>query len=77
VTTEERLFDEVLRPIADSFYDGCKALADVSDTADPSVPVALMARLSALQECGDRIAKALEVAEPLWDDMRGLAGLPW
>jgi hypothetical protein len=76
VTANDRLFDELLRPIADDYYETAKALHNASE-ATLSSRWALMARMSCLQECGDRTARVLEVAEPLWDDMRGLVGLSW
>lgn len=76
MSVNDRLFEELLAPVADDYYETAKSLAG-SGEATSGPRVALMARMNALQECGDRTARVLEVAAPLWDDMRGLAGLTW
>lgn len=70
---DEFLFDELLRPTVDDYYAAAKALAEVAE-ATTGPRLALTARMNALRECGDRMARVLE-AEPLWEDMRVMAGL--
>ena len=74
----DHLFDELLRPIVDEFYETAKTLAKYPDNPDTALGrIALLTRMNTLQECGDRTAQVLGFAEPLWDDMRGLSGIPW
>jgi hypothetical protein len=76
VSVNDRLFDELLRPIVDDYYEAATALAG-SENSTTGPRSALVARMKALQECGNRTALVLEVADPLWDDIRDLAGLLW
>jgi hypothetical protein len=68
------LYGQVLAPIADRYYSACRSLAKlaVSDATHAS-RVWKLARLATLQECGDLLAGALEVAAPEWEAMRHLA----
>ncbi|MEU4558592.1 hypothetical protein AB0F72_09380 [Actinoplanes sp. NPDC023936] len=75
----DRLFDELLRPVVDDYYETAETVAVlVSQPAkkDGIKALTLQERMRTLQEVGDRVARVLEVAEPLWEDMRALAGLP-
>ena len=76
MSANDRLFDELLRPIVDDYYESAQALRSAEgSTSGPRM--ALLARMNCLEEYGARTARVLEVAEPLWEDMRGLAGLQW
>jgi hypothetical protein len=70
----DRLYDELLKPVVDAYYEavrlhGIKREADF-DKADRAWS---LSRMQTLAEVGDRIADVLEVARPLWADMRALA----
>jgi hypothetical protein len=74
----DRLYDELLRPVAEDYFQTAKtvaALMSVPATADCVRALVLQERMSTLQETGDRIAGVIEVEFPLWDDMRDLAGM--
>jgi hypothetical protein len=74
----DRLFDELLRPVLDDFCDTAKAYSHFpSESVDGPTQIGLLVRLSTLQEVGDRIARVLGVPEPLWEDMRVMAEIPW
>ena len=76
MSVNDRLFEELLRPVVDSFYNTCRALAATPPEPETRTRRAwLLARLETLEECGDRIARVIEVAEPVWEDMRALAGV--
>jgi hypothetical protein len=75
----DRLYDELLKPVVEDYYETAETVAVL--VAEPNLregvkALTLQERMRTLRETGDRIARVLEIAEPLWDDMRGLAGVP-
>lgn len=75
MTVNDRLYDELLKPVADDFFRACQALSVISPTPDTAVSRSFLhGRLAVLEETGNRIADVLVVPAPLWEDMRALAG---
>jgi hypothetical protein len=75
VTVNDRLYDELLKPVADDFFRACQALSVIEPTTDTAVSRSFLhGRMAALEEAGNRIADVLNVPEPLWADMRAVAG---
>ncbi len=79
MSVNDRLFDELLKPVVEDYYETAETVAVlVSEPVlrDGVKVLVLQERLRTLQEAGDRIARVLELPAPLWEDMRGLAGVP-
>lgn len=78
MTVNDRLYDELLRPVAEDYFKTAQVVADLM-----SVPMlqggvkvlTLQEHMRTLREVGDRIARVIEVPSPLWDDMREMAGM--
>ncbi|WP_045740908.1 hypothetical protein [Actinoplanes rectilineatus] len=72
----DRLYDELLSPVAEDYFDACRKLSALPSTADTAYQRAwLRGRLVTLAEHGNRLARVLEVPEPLWAGMQDLAGM--
>lgn len=79
MSANDRLYEELLKPVVEDYYETAKTVAVLlSEPAlrDGMKALLMQERLRTLQETGDRIARVLEIAAPLWEDMRGLAGVP-
>lgn len=74
MSVNDRLYDELLKPIVEEYYDLAKAMAEAGPESTHLRSYRL-GRMHCLVEQGDRIASVLDVAPPLWGDMRALAGL--
>jgi hypothetical protein len=78
VTVNDRLYDELLRPLAEDYYETARVVVQLMSVPvlQSSVKVlTLQEHMRTLREVGDRTARVLEVPAPLWDDMRGMAGM--
>lgn len=74
MSVNDRLFDELLRPIVDAFYETAQSLAALPQDDPTQIERAIMlTRPATLEEVGDLIAGVIDVAPPLWHDMRCLA----
>lgn len=74
MSVNDRLYDELLKPLVESFYETLQSLAALP--VDESTRITRswrLGRLSALEQEGDRIASVLAVACPDWETMRELA----
>lgn len=79
MSANDRLYDELLKPVVEDYFETAETVAVlVSEPAlrDGVKALTLQERMRTLQETGDRIARVLDVPQPLWEDMRGLAGVP-
>lgn len=79
MSVNDRLYDELLKPVVEDYYETATAvgqLMSVPATSDVVRTLCLQERLTVLEQTGDRIARVLELPEPLWEEMRGLAGVP-
>lgn len=73
-----RLYDELLQPVVEDYFNACRTAAELPVTDEPAngrQHAWLRARLTTLAEHGNRLARVLEVPAPLWADMRALAGM--
>jgi hypothetical protein len=69
----DRLYDELLKPVVEDFYNAVKALAELPVGDDTQWTRAwLLSRLETLEKVGDRTADVLEVATPEWVQMRDM-----
>lgn len=70
----DRLFEQLLRPVVELFYATAKALAQLPAGEPYRTERAFnLGRLDALEQAGDLIAGAILVAFPDWAAMRDLA----
>lgn len=70
----DRLYEELLRPVVERFYDTARYLAWLPVTAMSRLDRAFkLGRLDALEQTGNLIAEAILVAPPDWGAMRDLA----
>ncbi len=79
MSVNDRLYEELLKPVVEDYFETAETVAVI--LSEPALQggvkaLTLQERMRTLQETGDRIARVLEIAEPLWEDMRGLAGVP-
>jgi hypothetical protein len=71
MSANDRLYDELLVPVVEDFYNAVKALADIPvDDHNRTTRAWYISRLWALEQTGDRIADVLGVARPDWVHMR-------
>ncbi|MGX6605605.1 hypothetical protein ACWKSP_26255 [Micromonosporaceae bacterium Da 78-11] len=78
MSVNDRLFDELVKPITEDYWTTARVLAMTPcDTQHTVAWMVSKERMRTLEECGTRTAQAVEVAEPLWEDMRAMAGLDW
>jgi hypothetical protein len=74
VSPNDRLYDELLKPVVEDFYNTVTALAELPVGDDTRTTRAWrLGRLHTLEQVGNRIADVLEVAHPEWAHMRGMA----
>lgn len=78
MSVNDRLFDDLLRPVTDRFYETAKTLAAIRTLGDAPAwrRAFLTGQLETLQQVGTLIADTIEVAQPDWDAMREMA-LGW
>ena len=81
MSVNDRLYEELLKPVVEDYYNSAKTLGEFLSvpyfrSAENVKVTRLQERLVVLEETGDRIARVLELPEPLWEDMRGMAGVP-
>lgn len=79
MSPNDRLYEELLKPVVEDYYETAETVAVlVSEpaTKDGVKALTLQERMRTLRETGDRVASVLELPVPLWEDMRGLAGVP-
>jgi hypothetical protein len=67
-------YKALVSPVVAAYRETATALANAS-RASSGPRKALLSRLNALQECGDRNARYLGVSAPPWDDLLALAGV--
>jgi hypothetical protein len=74
LSVNDRLYDELLVPLVDNFYQTLETLAGVP-VGDRFMPRRgfLLGRLDALEVEGNRITDVLAVPHPDWAAMRDLA----
>ena len=74
MSVNDRLYDELLKPLVDRYYKSLQALASLPVGDDMRATRSWqLGRLDALEVEGDRIADVLEAARPDWAAMRDLA----
>ncbi len=74
------LYDELLKPVAEDYYELARrvaALRSIPATADCVTVLKHQACMEVLENVGNRTARVIDVAAPLWEDMRALVGLTW
>ncbi len=73
-TAEDRMFDEVLKPLVEQFYGAAKTTAELPGGEEfRTVRAWQLGRMDALENAGNLIAATIGVAEPLWSEMRDMA----
>jgi hypothetical protein len=74
MSTNDLLYDGVLKPLVDAYYQNLKALADLPPVeSTQNARTWYLARLDLLEGEGNRVADFLQVASPEWATMRDLA----
>ncbi len=74
----DRLFDELLKPVVEDYYRLAKVVGELQSVPALAGCITVLKHLACMEvlaEAGDRTARVLDVAAPLWEDMRGLAGV--
>ena len=72
MSVNDRLYDELLKPVVDTYYANVKTL-DRLPVDNHITRSWYLGALSTLELTGDRIADVLDVARPDWATMRDLA----